>query len=155
MWRPSVWALLGVMALSDGLLGCDLGCDKEDKDEATPYTDGRVNADRTIYETNDWNEAFVKFPAGRRLSIEHGLGIEPEIFTWLAFDELPFEVKRSAAESAGNMVIILKNEDGMIVVRNDTCQDFWLRLVAISPGDFGDGAGQGGSDGAEGAGGSE
>jgi hypothetical protein len=150
MWRRSVSALLGVMALSDGLLGCDLGCDKED-DEPMPYVYGRVNVDRTIYETNDWNESFVKFSAGRRLSIEHGLGGEPEIFTWLAFDPLPFAQKRSAAESAGNMVIILKNQDGVIVVRNDTCQDFWLRLVAISPGEFESPSGQGGSDGAGGS----
>ena len=172
MWRPNIWALLGGMAMSDGLLGCDLGCDKESsRKDATRYPlrseqaggtndpdeapGGRVNLERTIYETNGWNEPFVEFPAGRKLEIEHGLGTEPEVFTWLAFDRFPFEEKRSAAESAGNMVLILKNKDGVIVVRNDTCQDFYLRLVAISPGEFGDGSGQGGAGGADGAGGSE
>lgn len=164
MWRPSVWALLGVMALSDGLLGCDLGCDKESGDKApTLYTGGRVNVDRTIYETNDWNEEFVSFPAGRKLLIEHGLGTEPEIFTWLAFVEEPLkrgldtedDKEGNAAESAGNMVIIQKLNDQFVQVRNDTCQDFFLRLVAISSGDFESAPGQGGADGAEGAGGGE
>lgn len=179
MWRPSVWALLGVMALSDGLLGCDLGCDKESGDKApTLYSlrppqsggaiaptapGGRVNVDRTIYETNDWNEPFVEFPAGRKLLIEHGLGTEPEIFTWLAFVKEPLkrgldgedDKEGNAAESAGNMVIIQKLNDQFVQVRNDTCQDFWLRLVAISSGDFESASGQGGADGAEGAGGSE
>jgi hypothetical protein len=153
MLRPSAWALLGMMALSDGLLGCDLGCDKED-DLPVPFAGGRQNLDRTFYETNDWNEPYVKFSAGRRLAIQHGLGTEPEIFTWLAFDEEPFERDRededgSTAESAGNMVIIQRVTDQIVQVRNDTCQDFWLRLVAISPGEFGTEPGQGGAGGSE------
>jgi hypothetical protein len=149
------------MALSDGLLGCDLGCDKEGGNKTpTVYTGGRVNADHTFYETNDWNEDFVDFPAGRKLLIEHGLGTEPEIFTWLSFVPNPFERdvndrEGNAAESAGNMVIIQGVNDRVLQVRNDTCQDFHLRLVAISPGEFESPSGQGGSDGAEGAGGSE
>lgn len=138
MLSPRVWALLGMMALSDGLLACDLACKKEGRDKPpTTYTGGRVNKDRTVYETNAWNEAFVEFPAGRRLLIEHGLSAPPEVFTWLAFDEKPFDRDNgNSAESAGNMVIIQKVDEREIVVFNDTCQDFYLRLVAISPGEF-------------------
>ncbi len=152
MLRPSVWALLGVMALSDGLLGCDLGCDKESSDDPpVPYTGGRVNAERTVYETNDWNADYVKFPAGRQILIEHGLEGTPQVFTWLAFDNPPLAVGRegNTAESAGNQVIIQRVDSEVVQVRNDTCQDFYLRLVAMVPGEFAPVPVQGGAGGNE------
>jgi hypothetical protein len=134
------------------LLGCDLGCDKASKnDAAVPYTKGRIESG--IYVTNAWNEPFVRFSAGRTISILHGLGSEPEVFTWLAFFEFPFEEKSNSAESAGNQVLIEKVDAQEIQVRNDTCQDFWLRLAAIPRGEVAPGGG--GQGGADGAGGSE
>ncbi len=134
MLRPGVWALLGVMALSDGLLGCDLGCDKVNSDEPVPYTKGRI--EDGIYITNGWLEPFVEFKAGATISIQHGLGREPEVFTWLSFFEEPFEEGKDAAESAGNQVLIKQVDSKIIRVRNDTCQKFYLRLVAIPRGEF-------------------
>jgi hypothetical protein len=141
-----------MLALSDGLLGCDLGCDKESGDDPpVPYTGGRVNADRTVYETNDWNAEYVEFPAGRQILIEHGLDGTPQVFTWLSFDRHPLDVGRegNSAESAGNQVIIQRVDPEFVQVRNDTCQDFWLRLVAIYPGEFESAPGLGGAGGSE------
>jgi hypothetical protein len=134
-----------MMALSDGLLGCDLGCDKANRgDRAVPYTTGRI--EDGIYLTNGWNEDFVEFPAGVTISIEHGLGREPEVFTWLSFWQKPHE-RENSAESAGNQVLIERVDSESIEVRNDTCQKFWLRLVAIPRGEVAPSSG--------GAGGSE
>jgi hypothetical protein len=149
MFRRGVWALLGMMTLSDGLLGCDLACDKQSSsDPARPYTGGRIEGG--VYITNGWNEPFVEFDAGVTLSFEHGLGSEPEVFTWLSFWELPFADDKNASQSAGNQVVIEAVDSEKIVVRNDTCQDFYLRLVAIPRGEVTSSVGgQGGAGGSE------
>ena len=156
MSRIRIWTLLGVAALSDGVLGCDLSCDKEDGD-AVPYIYGDTSPDGTEYQTTDWNEKWVDFPAGHRVLIEHGLRAEPKgVFTWLAFDEEPLNREQgNTSESAGNQTIIERVTDREIVVHNDTCQDFYLRLVAnLSPGWLSDeGTGGAPSDGDGGAGG--
>lgn len=117
------------------LCGCESACPRETEKEATPYDIGNANALGTVYETNGWDEEFVHFPAGRRVALRHGLATVPvEIRSYLAFKACPFPADENepgfVAESAGNQVLIERVDDEVVRVRNDTCEEFWLRLVA-------------------------
>lgn len=117
------------------LLGCESACPRETEKVATPYELGTTNAQGTLYETNAWDEPFVHFPAGRRVALYHGLADVPvEIRSYLAFKACPFPADENepgfVAESAGNQVLIERVDREVVRVRNDTCEEFWLRLVA-------------------------
>ena len=89
----------------------------------------------------------MDFPAGRRLALVHGLRETPiELRSYLGFKEHPFPESGEGfvAESAGNQVLIEDVNDEFIRVRNDTCEHFYLRIVASTFPDDG-AAGAGGS----------
>jgi hypothetical protein len=115
------------------LVACTSSCPRETDDTARRYTSGTTSPDRTFYETNAWDGSFVDFPAGRRLALVHGLRETPiDLTSYLAFkgDALPPDGKGFVSESAGNQVLIEGVDEEVIRVRNDTCEDFFLRLVA-------------------------
>jgi hypothetical protein len=145
--RAGASALAALLVAS--LSACTESCPRESDDAPKRYTDGTTSADRTYYETNDWKARFVDFPAGRRIALVHGLRHVPiELRSYLAFDEYPFPSKGNGfvAESAGNQVLIEDVNEEYVQVRNDTCEHFFLRLVASTVTTNGD-------DGAGGAGG--
>jgi hypothetical protein len=131
------------------LTACTESCPRESEDTPKRHTNGTTSADRTFYQTNDWKAPFVDFPAGRRIALVHGLRDVPiELRSYLAFDEHPFPKNGNGfvAESAGNQVLIEDVNDEYVQVRNDTCEHFFLRLVASTvPGDDGDGGAGGAS----------
>jgi len=115
------------------LIACSSSCPRETDENARRYTGGTTSPDATFYETNAWDRKFVDFPAGRRLALVHGLRETPiELKSYLAFKAkaLPEDGKGFVAESAGNQVLIEGVDEEVVRVRNDTCQDFFLRLVA-------------------------
>jgi len=119
--------------LAPSVLACTQSCPRESEESPKRYTDGITSSDRTVYETNDWKGSFVNFPAGRRLALVHGLRETPiEIRSYLAFEEHPFPENGEGfvAESAGNQVLIEDVNDEFVRVRNDTCEHFYLRIVA-------------------------
>jgi hypothetical protein len=138
----------GALALFLPLVAaCSSSCPREDED-ARPFTGGNTTADRTYYETNAWNEKFVDFPAGRRLALVHGLARTPiEVRSYLAFSAkaLPEDARGVVAESAGNQVLIQRVNEESVDVRNDTCEHFYLRLVASTVPDPEGSGGAGGS----------
>jgi hypothetical protein len=135
-----------VLGLSLFFMGCESTCPRETEKVPTPYDGGNTNSASTVYETNAWDEPFVDFPAGRRVALRHRLGEIPVVIrSYLAFDDNPFpddETKPGfVAESAGNQVLIERVDDEFIRVRNDTCEQFFLRLVATSDPELGAAAG--------------
>lgn len=139
---------LVVALLAPCLFACGSTCPRESEETARRYEKGTTSADGTFYETNAWDLPFVDFPAGRRWALVHGLRETPiEIKSYLGFKSkpLPKGGKGFAAESAGNQVLIEGVDEESIRVRNDTCEHFWLRLVASAvPSEDGSG-GAGGS----------
>ena len=90
-----------------------------------------VSEDRTFYMSSRWGGKLLHFPGGRRYVFYHGLKAAPEsIGTYLAFSANTFQENGSASESAGNQALIECVTDKYIVVTNDTCAGFWVRLVA-------------------------
>jgi hypothetical protein len=126
-------ARFAVALLVPCLTACGSSCPRESEDTARRYEKGTTSPDATFYETNAWDMPFVDFPAGRRWALVHGLRETPiEIKSYLAFKSkpLPEGGKGFAAESAGNQVLIEGVDEESVRVRNDTCEHFYLRLVA-------------------------
>jgi hypothetical protein len=138
---------IAFVAFAPIICACSSSCPREDED-ARPFNGGNTSADRTVYETNGWHDDFVDFPAGRRLALMHGLAQAPiEVRSYLAFskDPLPDHGRGVVAESAGNQVLIQNVDEDSVDVRNDTCEHFYLRLVASTVPDPEGGGGAGGS----------
>ena len=141
-----------LLLLAAFAVGCSASCPREEDDAPHAHTSGTTSADGTYYETNAWNQSFVDFPAGRRWAFRHGLGQLPrEITSYLGLKANPLPVNGAGfvSESAGNQVLIEGVDAETIRVRNDTCEHFYLRLVATAATPIAENGGAGGEAGAE------
>ena len=137
-YRPGVERLLcaGALALALWTTACGTSCDREGDDEDILFKGGSVNASGTVYETSGWEGPLLHFPTGRRYLLVHRLGSVPQsVQTYVAFDQRPDNL----SESAGNQAVIESVDDTQVVVRNDTCAEFFLRVVATAFGETLDG----------------
>ncbi len=124
---------LGLPMLSSAA-ACSPPCETADSDPVR-FKGGSVSANGSTYSTSAWEGPYLHFPSGRRFQLEHQLGVTPPIVaTYLAFSEKPLP-GNNTSESAGNQAVIERVDDEIIQIRNDTCSEFWLRVVAMaSPG---------------------
>ena len=110
---------------------CAPPCETSDTDPVR-VTEGTVDPSGSSYESAPWNGPYLHFPGGRRYRLEHHLGRTPVLVqTYLSFSEEPMS-GGNAAESAGNQAVIEAVDDEIILVHNDTCAEFWLRVVALA-----------------------
>jgi len=130
-------------------LGCS-PCDVSGQ-TAIEYTAGKSNASKTIFETGEVDEEMLHFPQGRRYKIAHHLGRAPEIVNiYLSFrkelaplsdpngDPTDKNQPNNVAPTAGNQAVIEAWDDEFVQIRNDTCANFYVRLVAFAaPDDMG------------------
>lgn len=144
--------LIGVVALT-ALPSClEEQCDREGG-ERLVYRGGNTSEGGEFYESNALDEPFLYFPSGRRYELVHGLRTRPADFrAYLAFRECPLSESvrnpggapsctpidaRSGgsgfAEGSGNEAIFEVRDDETLIVRNDTCAEFYLRVVATTP----------------------
>jgi hypothetical protein len=124
-WLPLL-ALAGVIAL-----GCSPPCETSDADPVR-FEGGKTEAG--IYETSPWEGPYLHFPGGRRYQLIHDLGTTPPIvMSYVSPSKHPFK-DNNASENAGNQGVIELVNSEMIQIRNDTCAEFYLRVVAYSAG---------------------
>ena len=130
--------LLGVLCLSS--TGCTKtsSCNRDEDSETVMLNNGLATVEGNTYHSAPFGGPYQYFPPNRTISFEHGLGTTPySIQFWLAFTK-----QGTLAPSAGNMTE-LRNlgeddpepalDDKRISVRNNTCSDFWLWVVATRP----------------------
>lgn len=134
------------------MTGClEQKCDRH-QGEPFVFLGGNTSADGSAYESGTLDEPFIHFPAGRTYDLVHGLSAAPGQFhAYLAFSECPMSHALESAggsprcapvdensggpglaESAGNQAIFEVRDDEILRVRNDTCADFYLRVVALT-----------------------
>jgi hypothetical protein len=125
-------ALAAVFAVS----GCSAACDTADEaNDPTRYEEG--TAVNGVYFSSSAHGDLLHFPGGRRYDIVHHLGFEPiQVQLYWSFKaggigtDQQTEDKGSLSLAAGNSALIqLKNEE-YIRVKNDSCAEFWLLVVA-------------------------
>lgn len=113
--------------------GCGNDCETDDPEDPVTF-DGGNHIGTTTYETSSWEGPFLHFPPGRRLIVRHGLGAPPEVKSYLSFSEKGLNDANNVAESAGNQLVIEVVNADVVQVRNDSCAEFYVRLVAtITP----------------------
>jgi len=140
---------LGNAAVLTGLLittllscaGCsNISSCNRDEEHIDVY-DGYVNADRTVYSSVDPGRleavaggsdktlpSFAYFPTNRIITFHVGLvGYPTTITPTLSFSP---DGDATVAPCAGNQCLIRKRSKDQIVLRNDTCSEFWVWLTA-------------------------
>jgi hypothetical protein len=120
--------LLGCLfILSAGALaGCGAACDtSDDGNPPDRYTGGTTAGD--VYESSLLKSGLLPFPGGKQYQLVHHLGFTPAIYqVFLAFSPDGERV----APCAGNECVIRCVDDEIIWLKNDTCAEFWVRVVA-------------------------
>jgi len=143
--RESVALAAGLIALGLSSAGCSSvsSCNR-DEDKIDVY--GYVNADRTVFtsvepfrlEAADGGTlpsteqgagpSFAHFPANRIITFHLGLvGFPTDINVYLSFSP---DGDATVAPCAGNQCLIRKRSKDQIVLRNDTCSEFYVWLTA-------------------------
>jgi hypothetical protein len=107
-------------------LGCGAACDTSD--EANPpdrYVAG-TTTDGT-YESSPWKSGFLPYPGAKQYQLVHHLGFTPaQVEIFLAFSGDGERV----APCAGNSCLVRCVDDELIWLKNDTCAEFFIRVVA-------------------------
>lgn len=138
-----------MLVLALGALATSLGCSSTStcsRDEDTIDVSGWVNQDRTMFSSADPDKlplldggklpddvagptpSFTHFPANRVIRFHIGLvNIPLNISPMLSFSP---DGDATVAPCAGNQCLIRKYTKDEIVLRNDTCSEFWVWLTA-------------------------
>jgi hypothetical protein len=112
------------------LVGC--GCGKEDE-PAILYSGGEST--EGMFVSTPAGASWLQFPGGRAYEFEHGLdGAPATVLLYLSF---------TANASGGNFVVgtgnaatVRRADDERIEIFNDTCTDYYVRVVAtLEPSD--------------------
>jgi hypothetical protein len=112
------------------------------------YTGGKrfTSGVDLVYETSPEDGPFLPFEGATDLHLRHELGFKPYKFNiYLSFNERPTDQGNGGfAPSAGNQTVILSVDEHEMRIRNDTCADYFIRVVAIaSPQEASDGGADG------------
>lgn len=118
------------------LAGCTDTCDAGEG-VLVRFSGGTTSQDGDFYESSSIQGPYLHFPSGRIYEFEHRLRASPDtVLTWLSFDERAISVRdNNVAESAGNQAVIECVDGSVVRVRNDTCAETWVRVVAMVNGD--------------------
>jgi hypothetical protein len=134
-------ALLLALALSSAGCSSVSSCNR-DEDKIDVY--GYVNADRTVFTSVEPSKleaadggtvpspgsepSFAHFPTNRIVTFHVGLIAFPtDIQVYLSFSP---DGDATVAPAAGNQSLIRKRSKDQIVLRNDTCSEFYVWLTA-------------------------
>lgn len=116
--------------------GCTTTCSDPEGDDPEDIHSGTTNAARTVYESAPWRGEYLKFRTNKSYRFFHGLRGTPAVVqAWVGFDAKSLHDNGSGniSEAAGNEAIIESVTAEHVTIRNDTCETFYLRLVASDP----------------------
>ena len=127
--RTTAAFFLGLAVGGAGLAchGCGAACSTSNDDNPpTRYVGGTATGD--LYESSPLTSGWLPFPGGKQYQLDHHLGFTPAVVAVdIAFDANG----TSPAHCAGNSCLTPCRDDEMVWIQNDTCADFWVRVVAL------------------------
>ena len=133
--RREIAALIAFVAASAGL-GCSPACDAGD-DANTPTLYEGGTAVNGYYFSTTAHEDLLHFPGGKRYDLVHHLGFEPILVQlYWSFAEAGIGTyeqtpdKSTLSTGVGNSAEIQLKNDRFIRVKNDSCAEYWLLVVA-------------------------
>lgn len=135
------WLTALLLAASLPLTGCEVitgGCGEE-LAEQPPVTNSVGTTVGGIYQSSSWDSNdWVDFPPGISVRFEHGLGETPRL--WHAYVATTREGDGSSLVLAsGSEAELVEIDDEAVTIKNATCVDFFVVLVAMTSVDGEDG----------------
>ena len=137
--RKSLFAAFAVLLVSGGsVAACDaLACDlSPDDNKPSDFTAGIVHTNvggDKWYESSTPYGRFLNFSQGTQVRVHHQLGSRPgDVQLYVSFSS-DGQATGNEAPPAGNMTEIECIDDEEILIRNNSCADYWLRVVASDP----------------------
>ena len=140
--------LLVMLALGAAGSGCSAAaCDtSDDGNPPTLHEGGKVF--NGIYESSSAHGQLLHFPGGKRYDLVHHLGFEPlVVLMYWSFHQTGIAVDAQSEDAgtltlaSGNSALTQLANARTIRVKNDSCVEFFLRVVAFGdsrpPGDGG------------------
>jgi hypothetical protein len=126
------WGWLGAIALGLCASGClSPTCHRNDDVVPQAFHAGITDYTAHHYETSAVNASYLDFPSGKRYRLFHGLSdIPSEVVPYVSFSPNPLSDRSGFTVSPGNQTVIVAVTPTYIEVKNDTCTDFFLRVVA-------------------------
>lgn len=150
--RPPIFATirlalcLSPLALFPGAIALpSLGCSNCPPWQPVEKFSGGHVYPEGYYETSAPDEGMLAFRGGRAYEIEHRLGKMPRAaLPYLSFVAHPKldpdgPSMDNVALAAGNQALIQGWDERVVIVRNDTCADYFLRVVVLADGVGGEG----------------
>jgi len=129
---------IGTVVLGSASTGCGEQCDRNPNVPPVEYKDGK--ASNGVYESSPFSGPYLDFPSGRTYRFYHYLGgIPRRIDPWVSFDVDPVPSSNEAKPGGGttpivgNQFTVERVTATTFDVRNDTCSDIKLRVVASDP----------------------
>ena len=123
---------------SVALAGCvteisDLGpptCERSiEENPPVLYTEGVVTDG--VYATSAADGELLHYPGGMHYELAHGLGRVPTTTQFLlSFDRYGTRDDGSLAEATGNQAEIVRVDAETLVVKNNSCVEYWLLAIA-------------------------
>jgi hypothetical protein len=115
------------------LAGCNVatgGCGDDLDGETVTFAGGAV--EDGIYTSSSWDALDrLEFPPGLTIRFEHGLGRTPRL--WQAYVSTAREgLGEELVLASGNEAELVEVDDEAIALRNGTCADLYLVVVAMS-----------------------
>ena len=126
--------------------GCGTQCERNPNEAPVPFDAGNTTNPGTpyaSYESSGWDGPYLDFPPGRTYRFMHHLGDCPKsIEVWGSFNNREPVVAThektkpmgGSAEIVGNQATVERVTSTAIEIRNDTCSDVLIRVVASEPG---------------------
>jgi hypothetical protein len=131
--------IVPLIALGVLVGGCSAAaCDTSDGANPPTLHEGGTTVNG-IYESSSAHAKLLHFPGGKRYDLVHNLGFEPLVVqmywsfhrTGIARDAQVEEDAGSLTPASGNSALIQLMNDRIIRVKNDSCVEFFLRVVAF------------------------
>ena len=142
-----------VLASAVGALGCSPSCDTSDGENVPTVYEGGTAVNGFYFSTSA-HGPLLEFPGGKRYDLYHHLGFEPiqvQLFWSLKEAGIGWDVqtddKSNLSPAAGNSALIQLKNDQYIRVKNDSCVEYWLLVVAAGDPRAMDGGAGGGAEG--------
>ncbi len=132
--RPVCGWILALLAVSSLVLGgCNVatgGCGDDLDGETVTYSGGTV--EKGIYTSSSWDALDrLEFPPGLTVRFEHGLGRTPRL--WQAYVSTAREgLGEELVLASGNEAELVAIDEEALELRNGTCADLYLVVVAMS-----------------------
>jgi hypothetical protein len=114
--------------------GCKTSCSDPEGDTPEVVQSGVTDATRSVYQSAPWLGEWLEFRPNKSYEFIHGLrGVPTVLQAWVGFHRAPLRDDHNVSEAAGNEAIFQDVTAEHFQVRNDTCETFYLRVVASDP----------------------